>query len=239
MLEEKTLFFTDYKTFDDPSEGCFPYENVIKQSHAIGQVRGDIPLEKRIEMAENHYRDLEEIIHKAGDYFINCWHMNEVESMAMWKLYSDINKGIAIQSTYENLDKCLSKYEHANDIAIGIVKYTASIDWTHECTLFRPFAHKRKSFEHECELRAILFRRHNIDNMLSDTHKSNDIPEDGIQIPVDLNILIDNIYISPKAPNWFEKLVITLLEKYNLGHKKELFIPHYTTKIYIEIWYSQ
>jgi ribosomal protein S10 len=35
------------------------------------------------------------------DFFVNCWHANAIESMAMWDLYS--NKGVAIRSTVERL----------------------------------------------------------------------------------------------------------------------------------------
>lgn len=234
ILEEKALFFADYKQFDDPEEGCFPYENIIKQSQVLGQVNKDIPLEKRIEIAEGHYRKLEEALHGAGDYFINCWHMNNVESLAMWKLYSDMNKGIAIQSTFKNLNECLSKYEHADDIAIGMVNYDPSIDWSHECTVYRPFLHKRRSFQHEQELRAVLFRSHDANKMKLEIDNPADTIKDskGIPIPVDLDILIDKIYISPKAHIWFEKLVRTLLNKYDLGHKEVIHSTIYDKNLY-------
>ena len=34
---------------------------------------------------------------------VNCWHINEHESAAMWDLYLKSNEGIAIQSTYQKL----------------------------------------------------------------------------------------------------------------------------------------
>jgi hypothetical protein len=234
ILEEKTLFFVDYKQFDDPAEGCFPYENIIKMSQVIRRVNKDITLEKSIERAENHYRKLQEVIHGAGDYFINCWHMNNEESLAMWKLYSDMNKGIAIQSTFKNLNECLSKSEYADDIAIGIVKYTPSIDWSHECTVYRPFMHKRRSFNHEQEIRAVIFHRHDAINVKPEVHNSADIFEDrkGISIPVNLDVLIDKIYISPKAHRWFGKLVRTLLDTYELGHKEIVHSSIYDKNLY-------
>lgn len=195
MLEEKALFFADYKQFDDPQEGCFPPENIKKYTQLLGQINKVIPLETRTEIAKNHYFKLEKAFHGAGDFFINCWHMNEVESLAMWKLYSDTNKGIAIQSNIKSLEECLSNYEHADDIAIGMVKYDPSINWSHECTVYRPFFHKRRSFQHEQELRAILFRRHNVNNIKSEidnpTNRIKDI--EGVSIPVNLDILIDKI----------------------------------------------
>ncbi len=154
--------------------------------------------------------------------------------LAMWKLYCDVNKGLAIQSTFKNLDECLSKYEHADDIAIGMVNYDPSIEWHHEISIYRPFLHKRRSFRHEQELRAIFFHSHDDNNMKSEIDNPADTIKDskGILIPVDLDILIDKIYISPKAHMWFEKLVRTLLNKYDLGHKEVIHSTIYDKNLY-------
>ena len=50
---------------------------------------------------------------------INCWHMNDFESEAMWKLYLKSNEGIAIQSTYQRLIDSLSN----TDLSIHIGDY--------------------------------------------------------------------------------------------------------------------
>jgi len=39
---------------------------------------------------------------------INCWHMNDHESAAMWKLYLKSDEGIAIQSTYRKLKDAIT-----------------------------------------------------------------------------------------------------------------------------------
>lgn len=35
--------------------------------------------------------------------YISCWHMNEYESAAMWKLYAKSSDAIAIQTTFQKL----------------------------------------------------------------------------------------------------------------------------------------
>ena len=70
---------------------------------------------------------------------------------------------------------------------------------------FNNFFCKRPSFEHEHELRAIVFK----------PSVRNDIPM-GINIPCDLNTLIDEIFVSPDSPDWFKELVGSILEKYSL-----------------------
>lgn len=182
MIEEKALFFADYETFDDPSEGRIPKETNIPNNIA---------------------RQIEAEISKDGNTFVNCWHMDDVESVAMWNLYSDLNKGIAIKSTYKNLYECLSKSAEKDDIEIGIVNYDPLKPWG-EISVYRPFIHKRPSFKHERELRAILHPSRDAKNVKSEPCNPLDVNEDskGIQVHVSLDELINEIYISPKAHIW-------------------------------------
>ena len=39
--------------------------------------------------------------------YVNCWHMNEHERPAMWKLCTSMSDSICIRSTYERLWQCL------------------------------------------------------------------------------------------------------------------------------------
>lgn len=41
--------------------------------------------------------------------------------------------------------------------------------------------------------------------------------EFGTNIPVDLEILIENVYIAPTSPNWFKELIISVLKNYKLN----------------------
>ena len=66
--------------------------------------------------------------------------------------------------------------------------------------------YKRLSFEHEKEIRAIIsVSRRKIDQNLK-----------GNYIPVDFKILIENIYVSPKAKDWFRDLVEETAKRYNV-----------------------
>lgn len=127
----------------------------------------------------------------------------------MWKLYSDQEKGIAIQSTFKNLKNCFYKYER--DVAIGEVDYLNynedSISIKNEIIIYQLFTYKRKSFDPENKIRAIVY--------ISKKEISEDT--DGIYIPVSLNRLIENIYVSPKSPEWFLDLVKSITKKYSLN----------------------
>lgn len=134
----------------------------------------------------------------ATNVYINCWHMNDGESDGMWKLYGDISSSVCIQSTFERLYECTG-----DNCNIGIVKYadyqTAEISPTN---LFNLYLHKRTSFSHEQEIRAIL-------------SEPGQPKKPGILHSVDLHSLIESIYLPPKS-RWFGDLVEKVLKTYKL-----------------------
>lgn len=154
---------------------------------------------------------------------INCWHINEYESVAMWDLYSRYSQGIAIQSTFNQLSSSFDTTERT--INIGMVKY---IDYSNESNLSldQPMSvilHKRKSYEFERELRAVVIP----DELLPKTLNGKTIPVDGavmsdfirtggVYVPVNINRLISKIYLYPKTPKWVHDTIISALEKYEI-----------------------
>jgi len=133
--------------------------------------------------------------------FISCWHENEHESEAMWRLYSSyIENAVAVRSTFKKLYLGLGRNP---SISIGRVRY---IDLKKGYAgVNESFWRKRKSFEHEKEVRAIF----------SD-HKSTEM---GITIPCDLSVLIEEIFVSPSSPSWLMNLVNDVNSKYGLSIK--------------------
>jgi hypothetical protein len=149
--------------------------------------------------------------------FINCWHMNEHESAAMWKLYAQTNEAVAIQSTYQYLRNCLPE-----NVFVGVVNYIDyETQWLPEDNIFWPFVHKRKSFEHERELRALILEYPKNDKgeivRISNT-------ESGKLVPISPEELIENVYVAPGAPPWFVELVrkITSQFRYNFEVKQSI-----------------
>ena len=130
--------------------------------------------------------------------FISCWHNNEYESEAMWKLYSaNIQNAVAIQTTAAHLYHALDRNPYIN---IGKVKY---IDFNKRFSSVNgAYWYKRKSFDHEREVRAIL--------------TNYDTTENGVSIPVNITTLIDKVYISPYAPKWFAEVVNSVMKKYEV-----------------------
>lgn len=89
-----------------------------------------------------------------------------------------------------------------------------------------PLFVKRKSFEHENEIRLSYIKINNIfpsrhpeekikfENMSK--KELEEISKNGVSVDVDLKNLIEKIYIAPDAPSWFFEMVKTFLAKLNL-----------------------
>ena len=137
---------------------------------------------------------------------VNCWHMNRHESVAMWTLYGKSEMAIAVRSTVGRLIRALKVAQQ--EVFIGVVSY---IDYDeHAMNLenhFRPLLCKRRSFMHEQELRAIT-----VFPAPAGTWDNANNPE-GQLVPVDVNELIESVYVAPQAPTWFASTIAETLRR--------------------------
>ncbi|MDP4145725.1 MAG: hypothetical protein Q8936_14765 [Bacillota bacterium] len=203
ILERQSLFFTRSDRFEDKFEGSYTRYNVRMRPQVYN---GQIPEEGLRQMSEasNRFRRFT---------FVNCWHMNEHESAAMWRLYSQSNEAVAIQSTFARLRDSFNMTNE--DIYIGMVNYIDyEREWMPEGNLFYPFVHKRLSFEHEHEIRALYQYFPTSGDGLD---LSQDLYDYGINIEIDINVVIERIYVSPLAPRWFFELVQAIVQRYGLN----------------------
>jgi hypothetical protein len=118
----------------------------------------------------------------------------------MWKLYSASGQAIAVESTVGQLRASLGD---AEGVIVDSVRYADfdndPIEKGHKhYSLFM----KRKSFEHEKELRATI--------LLPEEQWT--IPEDqrGLAVPCDLNVLINRIHVSPLCAAFVVRAVESL-----------------------------
>ncbi|MCP1124519.1 hypothetical protein NKR74_14605 [Bacillus sp. 3103sda1] len=202
LLNEQSLFFTRIDKFEDRFEGSFSVANEQLRPAVYG---GNPP-------SQAMYYATEKIFNETKPFIIaNCWHINPHESAAMWKLYLKSNEGIAIQSTFKRLADSFT--ETSKDVYIEKIRYIDyEKDWMHEGNVYYPLLHKRKSFEHEKELRAF------IDESYMDEEDKICGPSisGGINVSVNVETLIENIYVSPDAPKWFSDLVKSITNKYGI-----------------------
>lgn len=223
MLQTRTLFFSNSTELGDPFEGTLTYKtaNGLKEDEAKKMIVDGYSMED----IGAYFKYIETGIDFDDSYvcaFVNCWHMNERESAAMWRLYAKSDEAIAIQSTYHRLRECLPKRVH-----IGKVEY---IDYdAEEVNPDNPtlnYKYKRASFSHEREIRAISFQEINHwDFVETDPYPSAsaaypyslsiNLPP-GKPIHISLNTLIEKVYVSPTAPNWFYEVVAKVSAKYRI-----------------------
>jgi hypothetical protein len=204
MLDRRSLYFARATLLGDPFEGS-PTKLMVSQREYI---RANKATDPRLAA----YKDTPDIAFEWGhifkeltkSYSISCWHMNEHESAAMWKLYSSSNEAVCIRSTYRRLRQCLPK-----TVMVGEVNY---INWETEGfpadNGLNFIMHKRLSFSHERELRAIFWE------MAGDAQSYKPkIESGGIAIEVDLSSLIERVYVSPTATPWLTNLVRAMTAK--------------------------
>ncbi|MFM5845328.1 hypothetical protein ACET69_00920 [Aeromonas veronii] len=200
LLDTSSLFLSRVDKFDDPYEGATSHFNITARPMVYADAK--IPVEVGHQLGE--------FIRKSREWtYVNCWHLNDHESAAMWKLYAQTNEAVAIQSRFSVLQDLLPEKTY-----VGRVKYIDyDKDWLPEGNGFWPFVHKRKSFEHEKELR-ILSQELPLsasDDTINFNQKNDTF---GKNIEIDLNQLIEAVYISPDAPAWFFELVKGAIDRY-------------------------
>lgn len=141
VLESHAFWFSRPFKFNDEWEGLFP-PSYIRRTRRYAQ-DNDLPFEE-ID------RDLRKrLLQHRFAHFVNCWHMSEHESDAMWKLYGLVPKGIAIQSTVGDVNECLGPDMHG-----PVIYYDPSHD-IRSPTMFGPYdiLFKRQAFSWEQEYR--------------------------------------------------------------------------------------
>ncbi|HDX9701795.1 TPA: DUF2971 domain-containing protein [Bacillus thuringiensis] len=215
LVADQSIYLRRSDEFTDVFEGVlFGYgvENAREDIEAMFSEAGcsERFIQKQLEKAEEVANDvIERAERNRKNVFINCWHLNEYESAAMWGLYLKSNEGIAIQTTFDKIKRSLNVCKE--DVFIGKVKY---IDHTKHKNLIEsylePFFTKRISFKHEQEVRLVYALTPHHEEYVENSE------EIGKNIQVNLADLIERVYVSPDAAPWFVDVVKVVLEKFNI-----------------------
>lgn len=184
LLDSKKLHFSRADLLGDAQEGWI----VV---NALQRAKSDLQMDYK-----KFYNQIR------ASTFVSSWHMNGQESYAMWKLYAEKEQGVAIQTSYQNL------LESTTDSAIfiGQVSYkdeVGEVDLAnneYEC-----FMYKRACFEYEHEVRLITKLE-----LAADTEEM----PNGILVDINLNTLIERIYVHPYALNWYYDVIKSIIAKY-------------------------
>jgi len=151
LVECAALYFARADTLGDPFEGTWTKATLAYL--AGSEEARDLPTE-----AKAAYRGLVAATRMCTA--LSCWHANDHESAAMWKLYLSSGEGVAVRSSFNRLVGSFPRYhQEPNALLIyaGLVSY---VDYDTEIiplnNAYWPFVHKRMSFQHENEVRAVL-----------------------------------------------------------------------------------
>ena len=212
ILENHALFFARADKLGDPFEGSVPKINITSRSISNPDFSDEEVVMYGFVMQQLPRFTL-----------INCWHESTHESEAMWKLYTSVNGGIAIKT---NFDAFRKSFKINEQIHIGQVEYVDyDKEQISEDDLLFPYLHKRKSFEHEQEVRAIIQKppfhiselKDNVQNMSrGEISQWLDICANGIHYDIDFNLLIREVVVAHFAPEWLLDLVKQVAERYEL-----------------------
>jgi hypothetical protein len=225
MLDSSSLFFARADLLGDSFEGSSPHANIALRPTLHHNILQQISKANPATDALEEIRQYLQFVSTSNELnrytvYVNSWHMNEYESAAMWDLYATNRaEAIAIQSTYTRLRDCLPSkvdvgLEDPSPVFIGEVQYIDyETEWFPEGNFLYPFVHKRKSFEHERELRAVFADR------FQGMYYSGDNPKQGYRVKVSVDDLIEQVYVAPTAPDWFGDLVEAVTGQYGFAHK--------------------
>jgi hypothetical protein len=195
LLARKALFFCRLDHFDDPFEGSMP--------RALAVVRED--RQKRSAMALM-YDQTPLVLTWRRNTIINCWHIGEAESAAMWSLYARDNQGLAIRSTFKRMTESLPRFSGADEeepeysitpailhVGAGLVDY---ID-----------------FADERELRLVCTAH----PYMGDPTEESCFPQNGDYVPLDIKLLIKDVFVAPQAPGWFAEVVQSVINRFGFS----------------------
>ena len=198
IVSTQTLVFTRVDLLGDDFEGSV--------------TRGTYDAVNRVPELADLFRPY--LIELRRNAYASCWHLNDAESEAMWRLYCGGRTGVALQTTYAKLDHSLP----ADGTYLGQVTYldyespepgVASLKG------LTTLMHKRKAFEHEREVRAVIWRHRHLhgSGVAIDKLPAGAGPEI-LLVPWQIDSAIEHVFVNPYAEAWYRDVVGAVLEKF-------------------------
>ncbi len=240
LLKSQALFFCRADKFSDPYEFSIPRpefefrlspkkfedeERVFNRTDtvfdpAVAKKKADDlgALHKRVRTATT----------------VNCWHINNNESDAMWQLYLKDNEGIAVRTNKKKLYDSLNGAKQNIVISkVRYINYETDI-WYHGTefpiegyNFYTPVMHKRIEFQHERELRIY----HHDHQREKDGYWDTQPNKVGELITVDIPTLVESVIFHPTADNATKDKIIGLTIAYRHDFKFE------TSRLSIDPYY--
>ena len=198
LLKTRALYFANANQLTDQYEVCVPEAVLAKKRQSlIQQGLKDRQLDDA--MAAFHWSNRPEKAH----VYINCWSVSPHESYALWKIYlGGDHNGVAIKTSFSQLRQALSA-EQSRNIKLTNVAYKGFIS-PDSLSPETVIATKKPFYDFEKELRLFF---------VCDTALCA-----GVNVAVDVERVIHQVFISPFADPEYITAIQQLLKRYHFAH---------------------
>ena len=217
MILSDSLFFTNAGKMTDKCEGVVPRKTLrSKKKRLLDKGYHPSDVEMDVSYYDHSFSSLRYLT------LINCWSINRAESYALWKIYLGGSKsGVAIKSNVSSLKKSISlgKDRHDEDIYLGKVSYSDYIPDS-GLTRFDLITTKNMFYEFEKEMRLFIFHYPRSEGGIKPPYNLSV----GRSLKVNIDTLIDKIYLSPFAGSWFEKSFRQLIREIKPSLEKKIVV---------------
>jgi hypothetical protein len=213
LIETDSLFLSRIDQFDDPFEGYAPVQNLKKEADNQQNLKenldklysqtsaGEYPEDRN---AGEKVSQVYEMIR--SNSLASCWCMAESDSLVMWNSYIPSGDGVAISTTFGNLKSAIRNGEDFDYYAGEVNYYDYFGDFLGTTNYFDYVMSKPKQYEFEKELRLLMWWPEHGDTdpdigpngVLVDR----DPAPEGKSFEININQLIDEVYLSPFSPPW-------------------------------------
>lgn len=232
LLQTRSMYFRRMDRFIDEYEGHLnAHTKEVLDKMFVNEFSNHEEMAQSLKVALKHIKEIT---------FVNCWHIADKESEEMWKEYASPTSGVVIKTTAKNLMASISETD-LGVLHMKKVEYIDTIDQQVDLShLLRILNTKQRKFNYENELRTILiYSKGDIDPTDGETVIMQ-TPESGLKINVDLNTLIQRVYIHPLASKTdytllraiVMKLTGKWLRRSRLYHTS---LPRQLANVYIDI----
>lgn len=183
-----TLWFGNAFDYDHDEGLLTDRERVIRRSV---QIEYDITLNKPISKPS---KAIEESDNMKKDTFIICWTEGDIEIQRMWEdKTGDRPREVAIQSSFWRLKQVLDQNKQYGFWTAKIKYIDHSTHLSVPSNVMLYYARKNKSKAYENEIRAM--------TTFFGIKGEGQSYQKGLQIPADLDFLIEGVRLSPYAPS--------------------------------------
>jgi len=208
LMSRRELWFTRADLLGDEHEGSLPSSIIEKRQKKLHNSQ----VKKKVERGSKEGRK---------HSFVCCWSMQAPESLSMWKIYTPNAIGVSVKTTVGRLSGCF--VFRANDLferlnaRIAKVNYINFVSHNAATDSFDRFTHKQEAYSYEREVRAII----------SFIPTVEDSPI-GIGLKVDLEKLIEKVYVSHRLGDGLEHFIGDLLLENDI--RKDVIHPPFVSK---------